>query len=241
MRSLIIACIAAAAIFTSGCGGSSAISPASANAPAQIRSAAFSPQPGNSSEVTGYVTAALAAHGVTTRPAILSAGNKSNDVDAIVSYLDVWRWDMAMYMQSIAIQLYNAKTGELLVSGSWSDSVLHSFNRGDAVARDLINQMFAKLQFKPADEGSAPPFATPENSPPATVLTSLPAARPNKTNGIQVSKNEYAAREQARALQCNVQGILGTEGVGTAREEIVFDCGGGRKVTIVCRSGGGCG
>lgn len=148
---------------------------------------------------------------------------------------------MATYMQSIAIQLYNAKTGELLVSGSWSDSALHSFNRGDAVARDLINQMFAKLQFRPADEGRAPSSATPENSPQATALTSQPAARPNKTNGIQVSKNEYAAREQARALQCNVQGILGTEGVGTSREEIVFDCGGGRKVTIVCRSGGGCG
>ncbi|MCO4093122.1 MAG: hypothetical protein HEQ34_14420 [Sphingorhabdus sp.] len=241
MRSLMIACIAAVAIFTSACGGSSAITPASANAPAQIRSAAFSPQPGNSPEVTGYIADALAAHGVATRPAKLSPGYKSNDVDAIVSYLDVWRWDVAMYMQSIAIRLYNAKTGELLVSGSWSDSALHSFNRVDAIARDLINQMFSKLQFKPADEGGTPPSATPDNSPQATALTSQPAARSNKTNGIQVSKNEYTAREQARALQCNAQGILSTEGVGTLREEIVFDCGGGRKVTIVCRSGGGCG
>ena len=241
MRSLMIACIAAVAIFTSACGGSSAIIPASANASTQIRSAAFSPQPGNSPEVTGYIADALAAHGVATRPAKLSPGYKSNDVDAIVSYLDVWRWDVAMYMQSIAIHLYNAKTGELMVSGRWSDSTMHTYNRGEAVSRDLINQMFSKLQFKPADEGGAPSSATPENKPQAPVATSETPVRPNKTNGIQVSKYEYTAREQARALQCNAQGILSTEGVGTPREEIVFDCGGGRKVTIVCRSGVGCG
>ena len=240
MRLLMFAYLAVTALLTSGCGGSTIITRTSANVPEQIRSATFSAQSGNSSEVTGYVSEALASQGVATQSVTPSQGLKSNDVDAIVTYVDVWRWDLVTYMQSIAISLYNAKTGELLVTGRWKDSLFHTYFRGDSISRDLVNQMFEKLQLKQIGEGRTLTSAMQESVPKAPEVSSQVAVRLKKVNEYQVSKNEYTAREQARTLQCNAQGILGTEGVGTPREEIVFDCGAGRKVTIVCRSGLGC-
>lgn len=229
--------IVAASLSLSGCGGSSTVTRTSAKAPEQIRSAAFVRQDGNSSEVTAYIAEALATQGVATQAGTATRSFKSNDVDAIVSYLDVWHWDVVTYLKSIAISLYNAKTGELLVTGRWRDSFLHTYYRGDSVSRDLINEMFAKLQLKPADTSEV---AVLEAKPPAPLVAAEPKVSPNKANGSLVSRNEYAARQQARELQCQAQAILSIEGLGSPREEIIFDCGGGRKVTIVCRGGLGC-
>jgi len=74
---------------------------------------------------------------------------KTDKADAVVSYLDVWRWDMAMYLDSISIDLYNASTGELLVTGRWRDSFFHAFHRGESISKELIDQMMAKLGLKP--------------------------------------------------------------------------------------------
>jgi len=51
-----------------------------------------------------------------------------------------------MYLQSISINLYDAKSGQLLVSGRWRDSFFHAFNRGEAISKELIAEMFSKLQ-----------------------------------------------------------------------------------------------
>lgn len=247
MRSFTIAALCAAMLLVSGCGGTNTVTRTSAKAPEQIRSASFSAQSGNSSEVTGYITEALASQGVATRAITPTQSFKSNDVDAIVTYVDVWRWDIVTYLKSIAISLYNAKTGELLVTGRWSDSLFHTYFRGDSVSKSLINEMFAKLQLKQDDRTDPSNAAAPrevriEDGVPRAplVAAAAPQATTPKWNGTQVSRNEYAAREQARSNQCLTQTILNIEGLGSPREEITFDCGGGRKITIVCRSGNGC-
>ena len=61
------------------------------------------------------------------------------------------RW--TMYLQSISINLYDGKTGQLLVSGRWRDSFIHAFHRGESVTKELIAEMFGKLKPKAVSAG----------------------------------------------------------------------------------------
>lgn len=115
-------------------------------APENIVTVALSPQDGNSPEVDSYVADAIISQGVAVAPPLSAGTLKSDQVDAVATYMDVWRWDLAMYMQSISISLYNARTGELLVTGRWRDSLFHAWHRGELVAQELLTQMFSKLR-----------------------------------------------------------------------------------------------
>jgi hypothetical protein len=132
-----------------GCGGSYTVTRFDGAAPGQLRSVAVSPREGNSPEVTSYVSDALVSQGVAVTARLPAGVIKTDKADAVVSYLDVWRWDMAMYLDSISIDLYNASTGELLVTGRWRDSFFHAFHRGESISKELIDQMMAKLGLKP--------------------------------------------------------------------------------------------
>lgn len=246
MRLLTIVGVCAATLFLTGCGGNITVTRTSAKAPEQIRSVSFAAQSGNSTEVSSYISEALASQGVATGSITPRQAFKSNDVDAIVSYVDVWRWDIVTYLKSIAISLYNAKTGELLVTGRWSDSLFHTYFRGDSVSKNLINEMFAKLQLNQNNDTESTNVVPTqggkvdvEKPKPPSVATHPPGSGA-KSNETRISRNEYSAREQARTIQCLPHKILNIEGLGTPREEITFDCGEGRKVTIVCRSLQGC-
>lgn len=148
MKNLIIAACVGATLLLTGCGGSQSVTRTNSPAPVAIRTAALSPLAGNSPEVDSYVSDALLIHGVSTNPPLAAGTRKSDDVDAIVTYLDVWKWDMAMFLKSISISMYDAKTGALLVTGKWTDSFFHGYHRGESVSKELIAEMLAKLGSK---------------------------------------------------------------------------------------------
>ncbi len=99
-----------------GCGGAQSVTRTSVSAPEQIRTVSFSPQAGNSSEVDAYLSDALLMQGVVSGPVVATNARKSVDSDMVLTYIDVWRWDMTMYLQSISINLYDGKTGQSLRS-----------------------------------------------------------------------------------------------------------------------------
>lgn len=101
---------------------------------------------GNSTSVDSYLQSALLAEGLNVKSPLPKGVRKSKDVDALVGYVDVWRWDLAMYLQSISIRMFDADTGDLLVSGKWKDSALHGFRDSEAVVKDLVREMMAKLR-----------------------------------------------------------------------------------------------
>ncbi|QRM18875.1 hypothetical protein GBK02_05450 [Dechloromonas sp. TW-R-39-2] len=141
--------IAGLLLVLAGCGGSSTVTRFDAPVPSPLRSVSLSPMDGNSPEVTGYVSDAFMVQGVATAGGVPAGVLKTDNADAVVTYLDVWRWDLAMYMQSITINLYNAQTGQLMVSGRWKDSFFHTWNRGEAVSKELVAEMMAKLGLNP--------------------------------------------------------------------------------------------
>jgi hypothetical protein len=136
----------AASIALAGCGGSYTVNRMNGSTPAAIKTAAIAPSDGNSAEVTANVAQAISAKGVAIMPALPANTIKSEKVDMVVSYIDVWRWDLATYMQSISINFYNAQTGELMVTGRWRDSFFHAWHRGESVAAQLTDEMFKKLK-----------------------------------------------------------------------------------------------
>ena len=130
------------------------------SAPPPIMSIAQVPSEGNSAEMDGIVRKALVDHGFTVRAPLPAGTRTSGEVDAVISYVDVWRWDIVMYLQSVAIKMFDAKSGDLLVSGDWKNSAFHGFQDENTVVRELIADMTGKL--KAATREVAPEGITTE-------------------------------------------------------------------------------
>jgi hypothetical protein len=103
-------------------------------------------QDGNSAVMDTNLQAALMAQGVTPKTALPALTRKSAEVDAIVTYTDVWRWDVVMYLKSITINVTDAASGNLLAMGRWDNSAFHGFQDAKQVTGDLMAEMFVKLK-----------------------------------------------------------------------------------------------
>jgi len=120
-----------------------------------IKTVSQAPDAGNSPEMDAALTAALQLQGLIVRPAVPAGARKAPDVDAVVSYVDNWRWDISMYLQKIDVRLYDARTGDLLVSGEWKDSPMHGFHDPQVVLQGLMAEMMARLRGEAVPAGAA--------------------------------------------------------------------------------------
>jgi hypothetical protein len=148
-RSFLSFAVLLCALMT-GCATSQNVTLAQITASKPIVTAALVPQEGNSIDMDTNVRAALMAQGVTSQAALPTGTRKSAEVDAIVSYSDVWRWDLVMYLRTLTINVFDASSGNLLAMGRWDNSAFHGFQDAKQVTRDLMSEMFAKLQAKKA-------------------------------------------------------------------------------------------
>lgn len=111
-----------------------------------LRTAAFVPQEGNSPSMDDAIQFALLSHGIAIKAPLPAGTRKADDVDIIVTYVDVWRWDISMYLKSLDIRFYDARTGTLMVSGHWENSALHGFQGYREVTKGLVDEMFMKIK-----------------------------------------------------------------------------------------------
>jgi hypothetical protein len=132
-----------------------------------IKTVAQAPDAGNSADMDAVLTAALQTQGLTVKPALRAGTRKAQDVDAVVSYIDSWRWDIAMYLRKIDIQMFDARSGDLLVSGEWQDSPMHGFHDPLAVVQGLLAEMMARLRGEAVPAGNASGPEAPAASAPA--------------------------------------------------------------------------
>jgi hypothetical protein len=92
------------------------------------------------------IRSALMAQGVTPQAALPAGTRKNADVDALVSYTAVWRWDLVMYLRTLTINISDAATGNLLAMARWDNSAFHGFQDAKQVTSDLVADMFGKLK-----------------------------------------------------------------------------------------------
>lgn len=101
---------------------------------------------GNSEQMDGHLQTALAAQKLSVQPKLPAGTTTAKGVDALVSYVDVWRWDLVMYLKNLTIRITDAETGDLIAMGQWSDSALHGFRDAKLVTEGLLGEMLAKVR-----------------------------------------------------------------------------------------------
>ena len=169
MKPFALAAIAAAALALSACSTSQNVLLAK-QAPPPITTIAQVPDAGNSPEMDAFLQNALVKNGYSVRAPLPAGTRKSDEVDAVVSYIDVWRWDIVMYLQSIAIKMFDARTGDLLATGEWRNSAMHGYHGDEKIVEQLIGEMTRKLR------SAAPAQAESAGRPAGESLTAVPAA-----------------------------------------------------------------
>ncbi len=101
---------------------------------------------GNSPEMDANLEAALLEQRLRLARKLPEGTRKDPDADVLVSYVDVWRWDLTMYLQSVTLKVHDARSGELLATSSWKDSALHGWRNAKEVVGGLVDETFSKLR-----------------------------------------------------------------------------------------------
>lgn len=151
MQKSLLAFVLVAATALSGCSTTQNISLAKVQYEKPIKSVVQALDSDNSADMNKLLESALLAENYALKPPLPIGTRKTAEADAVISYVDVWRWDLVMYLQSLTIRLYDAETGDLLVTGDWRDSPLHGFRDAKVVVQGVVKEMFAKLRASTKD------------------------------------------------------------------------------------------
>ena len=139
--------IAIISLFTlAGCSTMQQVMLAKASPTKTVSVVAQVPAEGNSSDMDSNLAAALRTEGISMKAPLPAGTRSANDVDAIISYGDSWRWDLVMYLRSLSVRMFDAQTGDLLVTGEWQNSALHGFQDSKVVMQGVVSEMFVKLR-----------------------------------------------------------------------------------------------
>lgn len=140
------ALLALSVTLLAACSTTQTVTLAKTNIASPVKSVAQVPGEDNSPQMDANLNTALQAEGVQIKAPLPVGTRKSDDADAIITYVDVWRWDIAMYLKKLSVKLYDAKTGDLLVMGDWEDSHFHGFRDAKAVMQSVVSEMMAKVR-----------------------------------------------------------------------------------------------
>ena len=147
MKQFIVSLLLAASLVLFGCGTPSREVMLGSSAPPKSMSLAYlAPQIGNSPDMDARIQQELKAHGVSIKPMPADVKNQQ-DADLVVKYNDVWAWDIVMFLTSLNIYFFDAKSGDLIVTGSWHMSKHNVFqnNSSSRIIRELLDDMFSKI------------------------------------------------------------------------------------------------
>jgi hypothetical protein len=155
MRPTTLALILALAALT-GCSTTQRVTLAKATPSKPIVSVAPAHEDSTGVDMKANLVTALQTEGLTVKAPVPAATRTQADVDAIVAYSDVWRWDIVMYIRSISVNMYDAQNGDLLVSGEWNDSAMHGFRNAKETLSGLVSEMVGTLRKATKAAGPAP-------------------------------------------------------------------------------------
>ncbi len=68
--------------------------------------------------------------------------DKPSDVDIYVTYVAYHSWDMAMYLKSYTITIYDNKNNTVIATDSFSTGFFHDFANSQKVTNMLMGNMF---------------------------------------------------------------------------------------------------
>jgi hypothetical protein len=142
--SIIFSCLIVTAL--AGCATSQVVTLASMNPPKDLHSAALVFQEGNNSDMDIDITQQLRDSGISVKPALPAGVRQAPDIDMLVTYSDKWRWDIVMYLKSLDLNIFDAKSGNLIVTGRWENSAFHGFQDSKKIIKGLLDEMMSKVR-----------------------------------------------------------------------------------------------
>jgi len=138
-----------------GCATSHSVTVANVSTHLTPKSAALVARDNSSEKTDTFLKNELKANGLEIKPSLPVGTRQDPNVDVIVAYDDHWWWDLVMYLKSIDLQMFDAKSGNLLVEGHWQNSVMHSFPDPAEVMHELVPDMLAKIKSTAVDNKTA--------------------------------------------------------------------------------------
>jgi hypothetical protein len=99
-----------------------------------------------SPEMDSYIQQQLMAYGITMKPPLPAGTHQSDDVDVIVAYSDVWRWEYVMCLQSLTINFFDGSSGNMIATSRWDNPTPHEVRNPRAIIKELLDDIFPKLQ-----------------------------------------------------------------------------------------------
>jgi hypothetical protein len=105
-----------------------------------LKSAYVVRHPHSKRDIDIYIQEALADRGVRATSGPMES--KPKDVDFYVEYTDHWKWDIAMYLNSLDIRFARNSDGVLIASGSFESHFPHGFPDAEKKTREVIEQIY---------------------------------------------------------------------------------------------------
>jgi hypothetical protein len=142
--SIIRPWLLAAALFTiAGCSTTSGVMVNPNLKHADYRSVYVVVHGSNSSDMDANLQKEFFRHGfaVTVGP----EGNPTSGAQLVARYADDWKWDIAMYLHTFDVMVYDAKSNVMVASGSWKNSTFHGFYSSEKVVAKVVDQTLAKI------------------------------------------------------------------------------------------------
>ena len=131
--------------------------------------------PSDNSGVNELIANKLRNKGVTVTT---GDGNPPSNVDAVVTYVDRWMWDITMYMLELTINISDSKTGFQMATGNSLHTSLTRKSQTDMVD-EVVNSIYNKLDTTTSI--NAPVTPTPQPVQPNTISQHVVASAPTNT------------------------------------------------------------
>ena len=97
---------------------------------------------GNSADMDANMQREFLTHGFVVKAGADEGGH--GGADLIVRYADDWKWDIAMYLRSLDLMVYNAQAGSLIATGRWKNSAFHGFYSSEKVVTQVVNDTLVR-------------------------------------------------------------------------------------------------
>ena len=97
----------------------------------------------NSADMDANLQRELLRHGLSVTAG--QDGGAPAGTQLIAKYADDWKWDVAMYLRSYDVMLFDGSTNTLLANGSWKNSTFHGFYGSEKVVAKVVDDTLAQL------------------------------------------------------------------------------------------------
>jgi hypothetical protein len=143
-RSIITTLLVCLALPFAGCASRDLqVAPGAAGKP--IRTVVHMADDGNSNEMDEHLLTALESLGIAVKGSNALGDRRSDEADAVVAYVDAWRFEPVTYLRTLTVRLYAADSGELLASATWTAPLLPGYRDPEPIVKGVLKDLLARL------------------------------------------------------------------------------------------------